>query len=125
MLKLSLIAGLSAVFWAQAPSIAVAQAAAAAGQAQAEARGRVVCGSGTLVSAEYLPGGLLRVTCSQQTQTSSASSAAIAGTGLATAPILGAVLGVSIIGIVGGGGSPGQTTGTTPSSSVTTTSSTR
>ncbi|MEX0280081.1 MAG: hypothetical protein AB3N13_02690 [Arenibacterium sp.] len=118
MLRLSLIAGLSAVFLAQAPTIVEAQASAAAAQAQAEARGRVVCGAGTLVSAEYVPGGLLRVTCSQQTQTSSATSTVLAG-GLSSGAVIGAVLGVAVIGLVGGGGSPSATTTTTTTTTAT------
>ncbi|MEX0339604.1 MAG: hypothetical protein AB3N11_11245 [Arenibacterium sp.] len=115
MFRLMAMTALAGAFMFHAPSTVTAQVASAAGQAQAEARARVACGAATLVSAQYLPGGLLRVTCSQQGQQqgSNAAQATIAGTGLATAPVLGAVLGVTLIGIVGGGGNPSQTT-TTP-----------
>ncbi|MEX0337801.1 MAG: hypothetical protein AB3N11_02060, partial [Arenibacterium sp.] len=80
MLKLSLIAGLSAVFLAQAPSIAVAQASAAAGHAPTEARGGVVWGFGPLVSAGYLPRGLFRGPFSPPTQTTSGHTPGISST---------------------------------------------
>ncbi|MEX0280643.1 MAG: hypothetical protein AB3N13_05560 [Arenibacterium sp.] len=125
MVKLSIGAIVAALVVAHTPGAVSAQVGDAAAQAQAEARGRLVCGAGTLVSAQYVPPGLLRVTCSQQTQSgSNATNAALAGTGLAALPIIGAVLGVAVLGAVGGGGNPVQTTdGSTPSTSTTTTTS--
>lgn len=37
------------------------------GDATAEARARLACGAGKVVSAQYQPGGLIRVECEQQT----------------------------------------------------------
>lgn len=58
------------------------------GGAQLEAQTRLVCGTGTVLSATYLPGGLLQVTC-QSTSAQNAASAsqlptALEGTALTT-----------------------------------------
>ncbi|NIZ13097.1 hypothetical protein [Phaeobacter sp. HF9A] len=59
-----------------------ATASHAQGAAAAEARARLVCGSGTLVSATYLPGGLLQATCRQNTPNSTSNAGnANSGTG--------------------------------------------
>lgn len=88
------------------------------GNPLAEARARVACGSGTLVSANYIGGGMLRVTCSQpNTQTESAPTpeSALTGTGLTVPPALGVVIGVTVIAVIGGEGNEGTTTTTTES----------
>ncbi len=83
----------------------------------AEARGRVACGAGTLVSASYIGGGLIRVTCqqpsSQQAQQQIPSQSPLAGTGL-TAPVVGgAVATVLVVSILTGSNGVGTTTTTT------------
>ena len=52
---------------ALAPVAASAQAGLP-GNALGEARSRMVCGAGTLVSAQYIGGGMMRVTCRQEDQ---------------------------------------------------------
>ena len=89
------------------------------GNPLAEARARVACGAGTLVSANYIGGGMLRVTCSQpntQTQSAPAAESALTGTGLTVPPALGVVIGVSVIAIIGGEGNEVTTTTTTTES---------
>lgn len=44
------------------------------GGAQAEAQARLVCGSGTVLNANYLPGGLLRVTCQSNSTQNTATN---------------------------------------------------
>ncbi|MGR3565075.1 MAG: hypothetical protein ACU0FH_20535 [Heliomarina sp.] len=86
--------------------------------ATAEARARLACGSGTLVSAQYIGGGQLQVTCSQQssqsqTQQATTAETALAGTGL-TAPVaVGVLAGLTVIGIVSGSDDDAVGTGTT------------
>lgn len=94
------------------PQFASAQADAAL----AEARGRVACGAGTLVSATYIGGGLLRVTCSQpdtQNQQNVPSESPLAGTGLVAPVVGGAVATVLIISVISGSNNTGTTTTTT------------
>jgi hypothetical protein len=102
--------------------------AAQVGPALGEARARMACGAGTLVSATYVGGGMMRVTCSQpdqqqqqsQNQTSQTpqqsipANSPLAGTGLATPVAAGVVLSVITIAIVTGNGSEGTTTTTEP-----------
>ena len=52
--------------------------------ALSEANARVVCGADTLVSAKYLPGGALEVTCKQNTSTDTTQTD-LQGTELTTA----------------------------------------
>ena len=97
---------------AMAPVMASAQT----GPALAEARGRMACGAGTLVSATYVGGGMLRVTCrepSSENQSNSPSDSALTGTGL-TAPVAGAIIAtVLLVAIAGGGDDESSTTTTT------------
>lgn len=109
----TLIAGLPAASWAQT-----------LGNATAEARARMACGGAQLVSANYAPGGLLRVTCRQQGQNSRSATqqaANLTGTGLGANAALGGVLTVGFIALVSGSSNEAETTGTT---SVTSTSTT-
>lgn len=103
---------LGAAFISSLPHLVAAQA----GPALAEARGRVACGAGTLVSATYIGGGLLRVTCQQpsnQAQQTVANQAVLGGTGL-TAPVAGgAIATVVLISVLTGGDGTGTTTTTT------------
>lgn len=98
----------------------------AQGAAVAEARARLICGSGTVVSATYLPGGLLQATCRQNTPNSSTSNANTAsgnGSGLGTGGLgttgLGiGVLTATVVLTVGTSGSSGTTTTGTSATSV-------
>lgn len=89
---------------------------AQAGPALAEARGRVACGAGTLVSATYIGGGLLRVTCSQpnsQTQQNFPTESPLVGTGLTAPVVAGTVATVLVISVITGSNNTGTTTTTT------------
>lgn len=114
-MKLHLIIFCAAAMAAFSPAPAEAQVVEAA---TAEARARLACGSGTLVSAQYIGGGQLQVTCSQQGSQSQAQQAttaqtALAGTGL-TVPIAAGVLaGITVIGIVTGSDDDAVATTTT------------
>ncbi len=104
------------------PQTADAQVAEAA---LAEARVRLACGSGTPVSAVYLPSGAIEVTCRangprRATTNSAAAETArqnpLSGTGLATAPAAGVIATAVILGIVvGNGGESTTTTAASPS----------
>ena len=101
-----------AVMLLSVPQSVVAQAS----QALAEARGRVACGAGTLVSATYIGGGLLRVTCSQpdtRTNQNVPSESPLAGTGLVAPVVAGTVATVLIISVITGSNNTGTTTTTT------------
>ena len=80
-----------------------------------QAKARLACGVGVVVSAVLLPNGSLQVTCARPPAESSAATATTAATvaettGLAATPTIGAVISVSIVvGLTGGG------TGTTTS----------
>lgn len=117
---------LGAALLASLPQFVSAQA----GPALAEARGRVACGAGTLVSATYIGGGLLRVTCQQpndqqpdqqqqsqsQPQQTVANQSVLGGTGL-TAPVAGgAIASVVVISVLTGSDGTGTTTTTTETS---------
>lgn len=87
------------------PVVAQAQGAEAA---LAEARARVACGTGTPVSAVYLPNGAIEVTCRQNvTQQATANTAAaeaarqnpLGGTALTTGPTAGAIATAVVLGI--------------------------
>lgn len=78
--------------------------------AMAEARARVACGSDTLASAVYLPGGLLQVTCVRASQQ---DSNPLRTTGLGDNTSAFAVVGVLVLlGVLSGGSSNGTTTTT-------------
>ena len=113
--------GLAAVLASGA--IAAPPVAAQVNQALAEARSRVACGAGTLVSATYIGGGMMRVTCSQpdrqqqnseqpnqSAQQSIPANSPLAGTGLTSPVAAGVVLSVITLSIVTGSGSEGTTT---------------
>ena len=104
--------------------LAVSGPVYAQGSAIAEARARVVCGSGTVVSATYVPGGFLQATCSQ-TRPRAPQNSQNAGTnsgGLGTGGLGATPLGVSVVvvgvGLVAGSGSSGDTTGSTSTTST-------
>lgn len=92
----------------------------------AEARARVACGSGTPVSAVYLPSGAIEVTCRQNVPRRTATDAApevasknsLGGTGLATGPAAGAIAAAIVLGVVVGDSGNSTTTTTTPSGSA-------
>ncbi len=77
------------------PAVSQAQGAAAA-----EARARLVCGSGTVVSATYIPGGLLQVTCRENAPNSSNSASGNNGLGtggLGTTGIAAGVVAAAVV----------------------------
>ncbi len=81
-------------------------------QAVAEAQSRLVCGSGTVVDATYVPGGLLRATCRAQARTTqNRLPSELQGTGLSTGAAVGA--GALLVVVVASGGGSGSTTTTT------------
>ena len=82
-------------------------------QAVAEAQARLVCGTGTVVDATYLPGGLLRASCRAQTRTTQNSRlpTELQGTSLTTGAAIGA--GALLVVVVASGGGSGGTTTTT------------
>lgn len=84
-----------------APETVQAQGAA---RALDEAKTRLVCGTGTPVSAQYLPGGLLEVTCRQNVPGDSLPSE-LQGTGLTSATQLGVVATVLVLAVVAGSSS--------------------
>jgi len=84
-----------------APALLQAQATA---RALDEAKTRLVCGTGTPVSAQYLPGGLLEVTCRQKAPGDSLPSE-LQGTGLTPAAQLGALAAVVVLVVVAGSSS--------------------
>jgi len=69
-----------------------------------EAKTRLVCGTGTPLSAQYLPGGLLEVTCRQKVPGDSLPSE-LQGTGLASAAPIGAVAALVVLAVVAGSSS--------------------
>ena len=89
--------------WAQTPTV---------GSPLAEARARLACGSATIVSAQYLPGGLLEVTC-QQNSNQVAESTVLGATGLNSQIAVGALAVVGILAVIGGGDDNGTATTTT------------
>ncbi|MFW8594823.1 hypothetical protein ACOHWE_11510 [Cribrihabitans neustonicus] len=86
-------------------SSALAQSAA---QALADANSRAACGSGTPVSAEYLPGGALSVTCRAAPQ-------GLPQTGLAPGTAAGVLAAAAALAVIANddGGAAGTTTTTT------------
>ena len=93
------------------------------GAAQAEAQARLVCGAGTVLSATYLPGGLLQVTCRanavQQSSTVTASElpALLEGTSLVPTVTAG-VLTVVVVATVLNGEETSSSTSTTGTAEV-------
>ena len=97
-----------------------AQASFAQGAAVAEARARLVCGSGTVVSATYIPGGLLQATCRQNAPNASNAANASSNGGLGTGGLGGGTIGVGVLAAgvvltVGSSSSSTETTATEPS----------
>lgn len=76
--------------------------------AMSEARARLVCGTGTVVSALYLPGGALQVTCARPPV--EAASTVLQGTGLSAPAAVGLLVGVAILTVVTGSGGSNSTT---------------
>ena len=95
--------------------------AGAQATALAEANARVVCGAGVAVSAVYLPGGLLQVSCRAPSQSAATSElpAQLSGTGL-SAGVVGAIAaGALLIVVVASGGDGDSSTTTTTTSTAT------
>ena len=80
--------------------------------ALSEAKTRLVCGTSTLVSAQYLPGGSLEVTCRQNTSNDSIPNE-MQGTGLTTDTILGVTAVLVVLAVLAGDSDTGATTTTT------------
>ena len=87
---------------------------AQANAAVAQAKARLACGTGTVVSSQFLPNGTLQVTCSQPQP--GAESTVLQGTGLAAPAALGA-LGLVVVLVVATGGSDPAATSTTTTGS--------
>ncbi|MAY89526.1 MAG: hypothetical protein CML02_22775 [Pseudooceanicola sp.] len=110
-------------------AIVATPVAAQVDQALAEARSRVACGAATLVSATYIGGGMMRVTCSQpdrqqqnreqpnqSAQQSIPANSPLAGTGLSTPVAAGIVLSVITLAVITDNGTEGTTTTATSGS---------
>lgn len=80
------------------------------GGAAAEARARLACGGGTVVSAEYIPGNLIRVQCQQQTNDLPPE---LQGTTLTPQVGVAILVTTVLIGVLVGSDTPGTTTTTT------------
>ena len=96
-----------------------AQAQAALGtpaEALAEARQRLVCGTGTVVDATYLPGGQRRATC--RAQSNETLPQELQGTELTTAQIGAVAAAALLVVIVATGGDDDSTTTTTGSTAA-------
>lgn len=105
----------SGVFLLGAPNGVSAQVSdLALGQAKA----RLACGTGTIVSSQFLPNGSLEVTCAQYP--ANATSNLVAGTGLTTPAALGLVAVVVVLGVLIGDSGDGTTTTPTTTSPVAT-----
>lgn len=102
------------------PQIASAQAVAVGGSAASgalgEARSRLVCGTATLVSAQYLGNGSLRVTCRQDgpDQRQSQNGRNPLEGGLTAQPAAVAVIAVGVLGALIGSKNSSTTTSTAP-----------
>lgn len=122
MKRVSLVCGIS-MFCLAFPLATGAQTPATA---LAEAQARLVCGTGTVVNATYLPGGLLRATCranvprSEATASSGASQlpAPLEGTALVSPAAAGAVTAVVVASILLGGDDDTATTTTTTTTTL-------
>ncbi len=88
--------------------------ASAYAQALAEARARLACGKDTIVDAVYLPGDILRVTCSENSEKSSGQEESLLNNGepFTVAPPLVALGAVGLLAILFSGGSSSSTTST-------------
>lgn len=84
--------------------------AQAPGGAIAEARARLACGGGVVVSAEYIPGNLIRVQCQQQ---SDELPPELQGTTLTPQLGVAGVVTTVLIGVLTGSDDPETTTTTT------------
>ncbi|MGV6848048.1 MAG: hypothetical protein ACWA5A_06665 [Marinibacterium sp.] len=109
--------------------LAFSGTAQAQATALAEANARGVCGGGVAVSAVYVPGGLLQVSCrapsTQSTQAASTAAtqgipAPLAGAGLSAGAIAGVAGGVLLLVVVASGGDGGSSTTTTTTTTTTT-----
>ncbi len=78
--------------------------------ALAEAKTRLVCGTGTAIAAEYLPGGLLQVTCRRDLPRDTLPDT-FQGTGLATTAEIGLIATIAVIAVIAGNNSVSTTTG--------------
>lgn len=90
--------------------------------AVAEANARVACGSGTVVSAQYLGTGALQVTCSQNVNPQVAETV-LGGTALTTPAAAGALAVVTFLVILSGGSDNPSSSSTTTTTTTSTTSS--
>ncbi len=101
------------VFLLGLPSVGSAQIS---NLALGQAKSRLACGAGVVVSAVTLPNGSLQVTCARNPVESSASSTTASTvaqtTGLVTPAGIGAVISVTIVVGLTGGGDTGTTTTT-------------
>lgn len=88
------------------PQLVLAQGA---DLALTEAKTRLVCGTGIPIAAEYLPGGLLQVTCRRDLPRDTLPDA-LQGTGLATTTEIGLIATIAIIAVVVGNNSVSTTT---------------
>jgi len=78
-------------------------------QALTEAKARLVCGTGTAISAKKLPGGLLEVTCRKNVPRDSLPQE-MQGTGLTTGTEVAVVVVATVIAVVTGSSSSSTTT---------------
>lgn len=92
--------------------LSIPSTASAQGAAAAEARARLVCGSGSVVSATYLPGGMLQATCSQSARPAAEGGNQLGTGGLTTGPAAAAVIAGTVL-VIGSSGSDSDTTVTT------------
>ncbi|MDE4097745.1 MULTISPECIES: hypothetical protein [Rhodobacterales] len=106
------LTALAALILFTAPGPLAAQGASAALN---EAKSRAACGAGVPVSAQYLPGGLLKVTCraSNSQAVSETLPEAMQGTGLSPTAAAGVILSSVILLVVTGDDETGTTTTTT------------
>ena len=81
-------------------------------EALKEAQTRLVCGTGVPVAAQYLPGGLLQVTCRQTLATNSLPTE-LQGTGLTSSATAGVIAAITVLAITIGDEETGTTTTTT------------
>ncbi|OUS35302.1 hypothetical protein A9Q94_13550 [Rhodobacterales bacterium 56_14_T64] len=77
--------------------------------ALAEAKTRLVCGTGTPIAAEYLPGGLLQVTCRKNLPRDTLPDA-LQGTGLTVTTEIGLIAAIAVISVIAGNNSVSTTT---------------
>ena len=80
-------------------------------QALAEAKTRLVCGTGTAIAAEYLPGGVLQVTCRRDLARDTLPDT-FQGTGLSATTEIGLIATIAIIAVLAGNSSNSTVTST-------------